>query len=112
MPSKTFLIPRRPRSGRLEGRGALAQWNTDQPALRAAISAASFSAAIRLAGRCSGAESVDLPMSRQDIADYLGLTIETVSRTLTLLEQEAAIALPSSRHIVLRNRAALRRLNA
>jgi CRP/FNR family nitrogen fixation transcriptional regulator len=67
---------------------------------------------LEMASRCSGEESVDLPMSRQDIADYLGLTIETVSRTLTLLEHEAAIALPSSRHIVLRNRAALRRLNA
>ena len=42
-------------------------------------------------------------MSRQDIADYLGLTIETVSRTLTILENSAAIALPSSRRIVLRN---------
>jgi CRP/FNR family nitrogen fixation transcriptional regulator len=50
-------------------------------------------------------------MSRQDIADYLGLTIETVSRTLTILENSSAIALPSSRRIVLRNRAALRRLN-
>jgi len=51
-------------------------------------------------------------MSRQDIADYLGLTIETVSRTLTQLEAEAAIALPTSRRVVLRNRAALTRLNA
>jgi CRP/FNR family nitrogen fixation transcriptional regulator len=51
-------------------------------------------------------------MSRQDIADYLGLTIETVSRTLTLLEQSAAIALPTSRRIVLRDRGALNRLNS
>lgn len=55
---------------------------------------------------------VELPMSRQNIADYLGLPIETVSRTLTILEDSAAIAVPSSRRIVLRNRAALRRLNA
>ena len=56
--------------------------------------------------------AIELPLSRQDIADYLGLTIETVSRTLTNLESTAAIALPSSRRIVLRNRTALRRLNA
>jgi CRP/FNR family nitrogen fixation transcriptional regulator len=37
---------------------------------------------------------------------------ETVSRTLTQLESMDAIALPSSRRIVLRNRSALRRLNA
>ena len=67
---------------------------------------------LEMAGRIKSTNEVELPMSRQDIADYLGLTIETVSRTLTILENSAAIALPSSRRIVLRNRAALRRLNA
>ncbi len=50
-------------------------------------------------------------MSRQDIADYLGLTIETVSRTLSYLENEAAIEVSQSRRIVLRNRPALRQMN-
>jgi CRP/FNR family nitrogen fixation transcriptional regulator len=36
-----------------------------------------------MAERQKSAESVEQPMSRQDTADYLGLTIETVSRTLT-----------------------------
>jgi CRP/FNR family transcriptional regulator, nitrogen fixation regulation protein len=65
---------------------------------------------LEMADRTSAANAVELPMSRQDIADYLGLTIETVSRTLTALECSAAIGLPSSRHIVLRNRAALHRI--
>lgn len=59
----------------------------------------------------TGTEIV-LPMSRQDIADYLGLTIETVSRTLTQLEEQEAIALPSSRRVLLRDRAMLRRLHS
>jgi CRP-like cAMP-binding protein len=66
---------------------------------------------LEMAGRRPAGNTVDLPMSRQDIADYLGLTIETVSRTLTHLESTAAIELPSSRRIVLRNRTALGRLN-
>lgn len=67
---------------------------------------------LEMADRIHAGNDVELPMSRQDMADYLGLTIETVSRTLTLLEGARAIALPTSRHIVLRDRSVLRRLNA
>lgn len=59
-----------------------------------------------------GAAEVTLPMSRQDIADYLGLTIETVSRTLTHLEETSVIALPSSRRVLLKDGSALRGLNS
>jgi CRP/FNR family nitrogen fixation transcriptional regulator len=55
---------------------------------------------------------VDLVMGRQDIADYLGLTIETVSRTLSQLERDGTIGLPAARKIVLKDRQALRALNS
>jgi CRP/FNR family nitrogen fixation transcriptional regulator len=56
---------------------------------------------------------IDLPMTRMDIADHLGLTIETVSRTLTQLERDRVIELPAARRtIVLRDKAALRRLDS
>jgi CRP-like cAMP-binding protein len=67
---------------------------------------------LEMADRTPDHETVELPMSRQDIADYLGLTIETVSRTLTTLESVGAIALPTSRCVMLRKRSALVRLNA
>jgi CRP/FNR family nitrogen fixation transcriptional regulator len=55
---------------------------------------------LEMAGRGSETDAVTLPMSRQDIADFLGLTIETVSRTITHLEHARAIALPSRCAIV------------
>jgi CRP/FNR family nitrogen fixation transcriptional regulator len=67
---------------------------------------------MEMSARNSGSKEIELPMSRQDIADYLGLSIETVSRTLTRLEDSGVIAVPASRHIVLRSRGALNRLNA
>jgi CRP/FNR family transcriptional regulator, nitrogen fixation regulation protein len=66
---------------------------------------------LEMSHRLAGADAVELPMGRQDIADYLGLTIETVSRTLTQLENTKAIELVASRVIVLCNRSALSRLN-
>ncbi|WP_020174052.1 helix-turn-helix domain-containing protein [Methyloferula stellata] len=55
---------------------------------------------------------VSLAMTRQDIADYLGLTIETVSRTLSQLERDALIELPTARQIRLKDMAALQHMNA
>jgi CRP/FNR family nitrogen fixation transcriptional regulator len=55
----------------------------------------------------STANSVELSMSRQDIADYLGLTIETVSRTLWALENCGAIEISRRRRIQFRSRSRL-----
>jgi CRP/FNR family nitrogen fixation transcriptional regulator len=60
--------------------------------------------------RAGGANAIDLPMSRQDIADYLGLTIETVSRTFTQLQAAHQIDLVSCRRVILRNPDALARI--
>jgi CRP/FNR family nitrogen fixation transcriptional regulator len=62
---------------------------------------------LEMAQRAPAEHGTQLPMPRSDIADYLGLTIETVSRTLTQLERDRSISIPSSRRIVLHNRAAL-----
>ena len=61
----------------------------------------------------AGEDAIALPMSRTDIADHLGLTIETVSRSLTELERKGLIALPVQRRSIrLRDKAALERLRA
>ncbi|WP_246479703.1 cyclic nucleotide-binding domain-containing protein [Kaustia mangrovi] len=51
------------------------------------------------AERQCDAAVIDIPMSRQDIADHLGLTIETVSRTMTQLQETGAISLEGSRRV-------------
>jgi CRP/FNR family transcriptional regulator, nitrogen fixation regulation protein len=65
-----------------------------------------------VAARDGGASVIELVMSRQDIADYLGLTIETVSRTLSQMDRDGVISLPSARRVVLKDRRALRALNS
>ncbi|MFX5249194.1 helix-turn-helix domain-containing protein, partial [Acinetobacter baumannii] len=46
---------------------------------------------LRLSNRKNGDCTIDLPMGRSDIADHLGLTTETVSRTLTKLKSTRLI---------------------
>ena len=67
---------------------------------------------LEMADRGDSATVVELAMSRQDIADYLGLTIETVSRTLSQMERDGTIALQTTRKVVLKNRRVLEDLNA
>jgi CRP/FNR family nitrogen fixation transcriptional regulator len=64
---------------------------------------------LSLANRRDG-DSVQLPMGRQDMADYLGLTIETVSRMLTQLQQALVVEFPASRCFHVRNWQTLERL--
>lgn len=50
---------------------------------------------------------VELPMSRNDIADYLGLTIETVCRVLSAFKRAGSVAIPNPHRIELHDRGAL-----
>jgi CRP/FNR family transcriptional regulator len=62
----------------------------------------------RQGGFSSPAADISLPMGRQDIGDFLGLTIETVSRCFTKLKETGCIALPSTDRVELINVDALR----
>jgi CRP/FNR family transcriptional regulator len=55
---------------------------------------------------------LDLPMTRQDIADYLGLTLETVSRAFSALRTRGLIGLPSPRRLRILDAARLHALAA
>ena len=57
-------------------------------------------------------DSLHLVMSRQDIGDYLGLTIETVSRSMSQFEREGVITLCGARDVRVANRGALEALAA
>ncbi|MBO3760535.1 Crp/Fnr family transcriptional regulator [Ciceribacter sp. L1K22] len=52
--------------------------------------------------------SFDLPLSRADIADFLGLTIETVSRQMTKLRKDGIIVIENNRHVTVPNLERLR----
>ena len=62
---------------------------------------------LELDRRISVSGEVALPMTRCDIADYLGLTLETVSRTVTQFHEKGVLTLSGPRHIRLRDRARL-----
>lgn len=55
-------------------------------------------AALRLSGK-KGPLVFDLPLTREEMADYLGLTLETVSRQISTLKREGIIALEGKRHV-------------
>jgi CRP/FNR family nitrogen fixation transcriptional regulator len=62
---------------------------------------------LEMAERSPTANEIELPMSRQEIGDHLGLTVETVSRTFAKFEAVNAISRLDARHLKLR-RAALK----
>ena len=64
----------------------------------------------RMSKDSAPAREIELPMTRLDMADFLGLTIETVSRVLTKLKSEGVIALPSPHHVSLCQMSGLRRI--
>jgi CRP/FNR family nitrogen fixation transcriptional regulator len=62
--------------------------------------------------RLAKAGTMALPMCRRDIGDYLGLTLETVSRTLSQLNDEGILVFSGARQIVLRDRQRLADMDA
>jgi CRP/FNR family nitrogen fixation transcriptional regulator len=62
--------------------------------------------------RLAGAGRFTLPMSRGDIADYLGLALETVSRAVSELQAKGVIELEARHRIRLRNRISLAEMDA
>jgi CRP/FNR family nitrogen fixation transcriptional regulator len=68
---------------------------------------------LEMDGRLNAAGVMALPMSRRDIADYLGLTLETVSRALSCLHEKGFLGFlgQTQRQIVLRNRSELAKLD-
>src|SRR6476659_2225037 len=63
-----------------------------------------------LSNRVGKTGSINLPMSHQDIADHLGLTIETLSRNITELERSGVVVRVSPRNLIVRNDHSLARL--
>jgi len=68
---------------------------------------------LEMNGRLTAAGVMALPMSRRDIADYLGLTLETVSRALSAFQRKGYLRFldPTQRHIVVLNASGLAKLD-
>ncbi|WP_374625014.1 Crp/Fnr family transcriptional regulator [Devosia sp.] len=60
-------------------------------------------------GKVAGPVSFELPLGRGDMADFLGLTIETVSRQISKLRNEGLVSIENHRHVTVPDLAALRR---
>lgn len=56
---------------------------------------------VEMDDRCGGKGMIDLPMSRRDVADYLGLTLETVSRAISQMRSTGMLSLANARHLKL-----------
>lgn len=67
---------------------------------------------LEMDGRSGDTGLIDLPMLRRDIADYLGLTLETVSRSFSELQSAGVVELDGARHVILRKRAMLEEMGA
>jgi CRP/FNR family nitrogen fixation transcriptional regulator len=65
---------------------------------------------LEMLDRSDESDAVDLPMSRTDIADYLGLTIETVSRTFSIFKRDGVVELPTAHRVANIDRDALEKL--
>lgn len=67
---------------------------------------------LEMDARMQKSGGINLPMTRRDIADYLGLTLETVSRTVSQLHTAGTVALSNARQIKVQRRAKLQALGA
>jgi cAMP-binding proteins - catabolite gene activator and regulatory subunit of cAMP-dependent protein kinases len=71
---------------------------------------ASFLLRMHGQGQLAYGDRLDLPMGRQDIADHLGLSVETVSRTFTALRRSGLIEIVNTQLVIIKNLPALRLL--
>jgi CRP/FNR family nitrogen fixation transcriptional regulator len=67
---------------------------------------------LEMDGRLAGKGMMALPMCRRDIGDYLGLTLETVSRTLSQFHSQGVLGFSGARQILLRNRERLQHMDS
>ena len=65
---------------------------------------------LELARKAPDGKTIDLPMSRCDIGDYLGLTLETVSRTFAALKHDGLIEMTGAHRLSLLDRSALEQI--